>query len=80
MNKPESYLASIRTARTELRQLELDIAYDVKAARDAGVPWSAIGDALQVTRQAAQMRYGHTNHWTAADTTAGQTPSIFSDR
>lgn len=76
MSKPESYLESVRTARAELRQLELDIAYDITAARNAGVTWSAIADALGTTKQAAQQKYGPRNHWTAADTAAGLTPSM----
>jgi hypothetical protein len=79
MSKPESYLESVRTANAELHQLELDIAYDIAAARNAGVTWQAIGDALTITKQAAQQKYGHKDHWTAANTAAGRTPSMFSD-
>lgn len=79
MSKPESYLVSIRTARAELRELELDISYDVAAARHAGVSWEQIGKALETSKQAAQQRYGTDHRWTAADTAAGLTPSIFSD-
>lgn len=42
------------------RQLaaERDIQRIVYEARMAGVPWSVIGTALGVTKQAAQQRYG----------------------
>lgn len=54
----------------------------VHQARDKYSPnhrqytWQTIGSALGITKQAAQQRYGHKNHWTAADTTAGLTPSM----
>ena len=42
-------------ARAEAAELE---AVAVREARAAGASWSQIGDALGVTKQAAQMRFG----------------------
>lgn len=76
MSKPESYLEQMRTARITIRELGFDIDHYAKAAREAGSTWEQIGDALAITKQAAQQRYGHKDHWTAADTAAGLTPSM----
>jgi len=76
MSKQADRLADLRTARTNQRQLELDIAADVKTLRDAGVTWELIGSELGISKQAAQQRYGHKDHWTATDTAAGLTPSM----
>ena len=35
------------------------IDYRVADARDAGLSWSKIGDALDMSKQAAQQRFGH---------------------
>lgn len=40
-------------------QAERQLAYAAHAARDAGASWAQIGDALGLTRQAAQQRWGH---------------------
>jgi hypothetical protein len=42
----------------EAREVERLTADWVQKARDAGASWQQIGDALGVTRQAAQQRYG----------------------
>lgn len=52
------FTASLARTARRLRSLERDIEFSVSAARAAGVPWSVIGEALGVTRQAAQQRYG----------------------
>lgn len=44
--------------RADLARIEHDIESAVTDDRLAGVPWSAIGGALGMTRQAAQQRYG----------------------
>ncbi len=39
---------------------EAELAHAAHAARDAGASWTQIGDALGLTRQAAQQRWGQT--------------------
>lgn len=52
------FTAALRRSARRVRSLEADILFSVSAARAAGVPWSVIGEALGVTKQAAQQRYG----------------------
>lgn len=52
------FTESLARAARRARSLETDIAFSVSAARAAGVPWSVIGQALGVSKQAAQQRYG----------------------
>ena len=72
---PLDALASIHNVTY---RAELATAQTVDAARAEGATWSTIGMALGMTKQAAQQRYGHKDYWTAADTTAGLTPSMLS--
>lgn len=51
---PDDALRAITTMRGELDRLERDA---VVCARVAGASWSAIADALSITRQAAQKRH-----------------------
>jgi hypothetical protein len=51
---PDDALRAITTMRGELDRLERDA---VACARVAGASWSAIADALSITRQAAQKRH-----------------------
>lgn len=51
-------LAWIDQARRDLRTAEHNLAGAVHRARQQGQPWSAIGTALRVSRQAAQQRFG----------------------
>lgn len=51
------YLDSLARVAARRRALDREITVSVSAARAAGVPWSQIGHALGVTRQAAQQRY-----------------------
>jgi Clp amino terminal domain, pathogenicity island component len=51
---PDDALRAITTLRGELDRLERDA---VACARVAGSSWSAIADALSITRQAAQKRH-----------------------
>lgn len=44
--------------RADLARIERSIESAVTDDRQAGVAWSAIGGALDMTRQAAQQRYG----------------------
>ncbi|NNG35010.1 hypothetical protein [Nakamurella aerolata] len=52
---PLRRIAAAAQAR-EAAQREVSAA--VTAARDAGLPWAAIGAALGISRQAAVKRYG----------------------
>ena len=52
------YLDSMSRVVARRNALEREVAVCVSAARAAGVPWSKIGDALGVSKQAAQQRYG----------------------
>lgn len=54
----ESMLNSINALTVERARLDTRIAAWVVRARVAGIPWRAIADALNVTTQAAQQRYG----------------------
>jgi hypothetical protein len=51
------YVEAIEQAVARARDAETAKQAAVAAARLAGVPWTAIGDALGVTRQAARERY-----------------------
>ena len=55
---PGSRVARLVELRDTLSQIESEIASAVSDDRMAGTPWSAIGGALGMTRQAAQQRYG----------------------
>ena len=46
-------------ARESLAAAEQELHEAVHAARGAGDSWTAIGAALDTTRQAAQQRFGH---------------------
>lgn len=52
------YLDSMSRVVARRDALEREIAVCVSAARAAGVPWSQIGEALGVSKQAVQKRYG----------------------
>ena len=75
-NAGRAALESIRRERIKARQIAGYIEEDVHKAKSAGATWEQIGDALAITKQAAQQRYGHKDPWTAADTAAGLTPSM----
>lgn len=49
----------IRAARKSIEQADEELRAAVQAARDAGDSWTAIGVALETTRQAAFQRFGH---------------------
>ena len=50
-------LARIVVAQMRLRAAERALDGAVMAARDAGLPWQAIGDVLGMTRQGANKRF-----------------------
>lgn len=54
----EMALADVATARAAIEEATTEL---VRAARAGGIAWAAIGDALGVTKQAAQQRYGKTS-------------------
>ena len=48
----------IVVARENLARAEQELRDAVRAAREAGDSWTVIGAALDITRQAAQQRFG----------------------
>ena len=48
----------ILVARRDLAAAERELREAVRAAREAGDSWTVIGAALDITRQAAQQRFG----------------------
>ncbi|GAA1889075.1 hypothetical protein [Lapillicoccus jejuensis] len=48
----------ILAARDNLAEAEDELREAVAAAREAGDSWTVIGAALDITRQAAQQRFG----------------------
>jgi hypothetical protein len=53
-----SALEAVEAAVTQLNAAEEHLASIVAAARGSGYSWGELGDALGVTRQAAQQRFG----------------------
>ncbi len=53
-----SPVAVLEAAAGARQRAELDVLEAVAAGRDAGLTWRAIGEALGVTRQAVEKRYG----------------------
>jgi hypothetical protein len=56
---PGVELGRLIDAAQAVADAERDLASAAHAARDAGASWAQIGDALGLTRQAAQQRWGH---------------------
>lgn len=52
---PDSKLKALKTQRDRIDSLIVD---EVERQRLAGMSWVTIGDALGVSKQAAQQRYG----------------------
>lgn len=48
----------IIAAKEKIAEAEQELRDAVRAARDAGDSWTIIGAALDITRQAAQQRFG----------------------
>ncbi|MGO0577662.1 hypothetical protein [Ornithinimicrobium panacihumi] len=55
-----AHFRRIIQARADLVTAEQELHAAVRAARDAGDSWSIIGAALDITKQAAQQRFGRT--------------------
>lgn len=55
---PESRAESLSNLVADVERIQRQIAGEVDDARAASVPWSTIGMALGMSRQAAQQRYG----------------------
>ena len=53
-----AHFRRIVAARRNLGEAEGELRDAVKAARDAGDSWTIIGAALDISRQAAQQRFG----------------------
>ena len=49
----------VLAARRGLADAEKELHEAVRAAREAGDSWTVIGAALDITRQAAQQRFGN---------------------
>ncbi len=54
-----AHFRRIITARRNLDAAEQELRDAVKAARQAGDSWTVIGAALDISRQAAQQRFGN---------------------
>ncbi|KAB7742478.1 hypothetical protein GA707_16410 [Nostocoides sp. F2B08] len=61
----EDHLAVVRRAAAAERAVKDLLAQSVSAARGGGHSWAAIGDALGLSRQAVQQRFGGT--WSPPD-------------
>lgn len=56
---PGAELSALIVAAGVLEQAEAQVAQAVAAARAAGASWSQVGDAVGVSRQGAQQRWGN---------------------
>lgn len=57
-SEASSTLNSLKTLRWIERSIEVEYAFLVSQARTEGASWSEIGRALNITKQAAQQRFG----------------------
>jgi|HubBroStandDraft_1064217.scaffolds.fasta_scaffold283808_2 hypothetical protein len=55
---PGAELAELVAAAKELICAEEHVGEALQRARDAGASWAQLGDALGITRQAAEQRHG----------------------
>jgi phage-related protein len=55
---PGAELAELIAAASELSRAEDRLARALASARGAGASWAQVGDALDISRQAAQQRFG----------------------
>ena len=58
MMKAALAVSKIGQMNSEIRDLQNRLVHEVSAARKNGASWQAIGDALHVSRSAAQKYYG----------------------
>ena len=56
--RQEKCLEVIARLKIQRRAIERLVEHWVREARDQGVTWQAIGDALGITHQAARQRFG----------------------
>lgn len=56
--EPSEPLPRIRELTSHVRDIERELAVEVRRARVRGMSWQAIADALGVSRQAAHKRFG----------------------
>ena len=68
-------LAALRNSVAIIQAFTDDLPIFVDAARNSGATWEEIGDALGVTRQAAQQRYGQHDREVWPDRADGSTTS-----
>jgi hypothetical protein len=54
-----AHLRRILAAKRQVAIAEQELRDAVDAAREAGDSWTVIGAALDISRQAAQQRFGH---------------------
>lgn len=57
-SRSAEHFREIQAADGRLAGAEVELADAVDAARMAGEPWSVIGAALGISKQAAQQRFG----------------------
>ena len=72
----------IRLYRIAIQQLDAQLSADITRARINHETWKTIGDALDISKQAAQQHYGpptYTREQRAADFKAANPTSLFSD-
>jgi len=58
MMKAALAVSTIGQMNWEIRDLQNRLVHEVSIARENGASWQAIGDALHVSRSAAQKYYG----------------------
>ena len=59
MHKAETTLDEIARTTMRIRELENRLPHLVMQARDQDASWKVIGDALGITAQGAQQRWGN---------------------
>jgi len=60
-------LHELQAVALELRQAEERQRRLVRALRNAGAPWSAVGWAVGTSGEAARQRWNTEKHWTGED-------------
>lgn len=57
-HEPSQSVDELRSLVQQRNELNASITLLVSRMRERGCPWSVIGEALGITKQAAQQRYG----------------------